>query len=337
MENNTTNFAAQNSASASASAPVQSAASAPVSYNQGGTKKSSSILTIVFLITTLGFAGAFAWAMLRDTGGTKADTASNTTCAVTEEEVAAAEEGTVAEVVANYDTEKEVKDLVKELISYYGTKENIVSPNSMAIDARGVFVELDGGVLSYIKKSYGVEVSPNVMDLITDYENASVEFFTSKGFTLDSKYSGDNYKYYEKGDIRCAVNSLGSPFSVACSNLNWMSDSEKTLETALYNAYKNSSNAENMEGKAVYGDSEKIETSSNGKYERLTGSLSFVNSPVGGGYLLFYREVGSDEWTFITGGNGIPDCSLFEGAAGEAYAGSGFGCSTGSDVKKIGE
>ena len=116
-----------------------------------------------------------------------------------------------------------------------------------------------------------------------------------------------------------------------------MSESEKTLETALYNAYKNSSEAGSMEGKAVYGDPEKIATSSDGKYERLTGSLTFVNSPVGGGYLLFYREVGSDEWTFVTGGNGIPDCSLFEGAAGEAYAGSGLGCSTGSDVKKIGE
>lgn len=336
MENNTTNFVAQNSAPAQASAPVQSATSAPASYNQGGTKKSSSILTIIFLITTLGFAGAFAWAMLRDTSGTKADMTS-TTCAVTEEEVAAAEEGTVAEVVANYDTEKEVKDLVKELIKYYSTKSTIVSPNSMAIDARGVFAELDGGVLSYIKKSYGVEVSPNVVDLIADYENASVEFFTSKGFTLISKYSGDNYKYYEKGDIRCSVNSLGSPFSVACSNINWMSDSEKTLETALYNAYKNSSDAEDMEGKAVYGDSEKIEKSSDGKYERLTGNLTFVNSPIGGGYLLFYREVGSDEWIFITGGNGIPDCSLFEGAAGEAFAGSGLGCSTGSDIKKIGE
>ena len=44
MENNTTNFATQNSAPA----PVQSAASAPVSNKQGGTKKTPTILMIVF-------------------------------------------------------------------------------------------------------------------------------------------------------------------------------------------------------------------------------------------------------------------------------------------------
>ena len=37
----------------------------PVSYQQGGAKKSKGLLatTIIFAITTLGFGGAFAWAM----------------------------------------------------------------------------------------------------------------------------------------------------------------------------------------------------------------------------------------------------------------------------------
>lgn len=332
MENNTTNFAAQNSASV----PAQSAASAPASYNQGGTKKSSSILTIVFLITTLGFAGAFAWAMLRDTGGTKADTAS-TTCAVTEEEVAAAEEGTVAEVVANYDTDKEVKELVKELISSYSTKDNLHSSHPMIVDSGAVAIELDGGVTTYVTKSYGVMTARIPDELYTDYENATIEYLTSNGFVLNSNLSGDHERYYDKGDIRCAVIGDSNPFMTNCSNLKWVSESEKALETALYNAYKKSEGSV-PDGMAIYGDPNKIVTSSDGKYERLQGSLSFVNSPIGGGYLLFYREVGSGEWIYIVGGNGIPLCSDFDDAATAAYKGSGFGCQVNdTDIKNVGE
>ena len=111
MENNTTNFATQNSAPA----PVQSAASAPVSNKQGGTKKTPTILMIAFLITTLGFAGAFAWAMLNGSNSSISTDKSDAKCIVTQEQIDNPEEGTVAEVVADFDADSYVRGLIRKV------------------------------------------------------------------------------------------------------------------------------------------------------------------------------------------------------------------------------
>ena len=117
MENNTTNFATQNPipAQASAPAPVQSAASAPVSNKQGGTKKTSTILMIVFLVTTLGFAGAFAWVMLNGSNSGISTDKSDAKCIVTQEQIDNPEEGTVAEVVADFDADSYVRGLIRKV------------------------------------------------------------------------------------------------------------------------------------------------------------------------------------------------------------------------------
>ncbi len=339
MENNTTNFAAQNSASA----PVQSAASAPVSYNQGGTKKSSSILTIVFLITTLGFAGAFAWAMLRDTGGTKADTAS-TTCAVTEEEVAAAEEGTVAEVVANYDTDKEIRDLVKGLINYMDASADVASPRVMTADSGTVLAKLDSGIYTSIPKSYGAYVDSSVLgndpfntDKINAYSNVTVAYLESKGFTKVTELSGDYGFYYDKDSMRCAFTYNTMPFSIVCASTDWVTDSQKTLVSALHDAYA-SKNPDNTTTNVFNASADRIQTSESGKYETLKGSTSFAGAPFGGGYALYYREVGSTEWIYVLGGNGIPNCSDFDEAATEAFTNRGIGClDENNNLKNVGE
>jgi hypothetical protein len=80
-----------------------------------------------------------------------------------------------------------------------------------------------------------------------------------------------------------------------------------------------------------------IATSTSGKYEYIRATIASANSIVGGGYALYYREVGATEWTYVLGGNGIPSCSEFDEAATEAFTGSGFACGDNGEIKTVGE
>ena len=333
MENNTINTSAQ--------PQVQSTTSAPVSNNQGGAKKSSSILTIIFLITTLGFAGAFAWAMMRDNGGKISGDKSDAKCVVTQDQVDSAEEGTIGEIVANYDSEKEVKEVIDGLVKYLGSNGNgnTVSPQpqSMTYNSGSVIVKLDDGSYATTDKSFGFVVSPVSFEYVTPYETETETFMSNSGFTKNTELSTDYRNVYDKDDIRCDASIGVSPFSLVCSKTSWIKEENLELAKTLKEAY--------VAGGGQYGEpnyirvnSSDIETSSNGNYERIRATIASPFSPVGGAYLLFYREVGASEWTFVTAGNGIPRCSEFDSAAGEAYAGTGLGCIDENDnVKKVGE
>ena len=332
MDNNTMNTSAQ--PQFQARPQMQSTTSAPVSYNQGGAKKSSSILIIVFLITTLGFAGAFAWAMLRGNGDTSADK-TEAKCVVTQEQVDNPEKDTVAEVVANYDEEKEVKTLVDELVAHIDTKEDTIARQAQALtyNAGTVFTKLDDGNYALTSKSFGFMVTPAIADAVGPYMSATEEFLTSKGFTKNTDLSFEQRSVYDKDNIRCSYSLNSSPFLVACANTSWVDNSEKELVSALVKAYV--AGGKEMDNGFITADADDIVTSSNGKYERIKATYGLINSITGSGYVLFYREVGATDWTFVTGGNGIPDCALFEGAAGEAFAGSGLGCATDAEVKNL--
>ena len=328
MENNTMNTATQS--------PAQSQVSAPVSNNQGGAKKSSSILTIVFLITTLGFAGAFVWAMLRDTGSAKADKASSTACVVTEEEVAAAEEGSVAEVVANYDTEKEVKDVIDGLNAYLGTRRDTVSAPVLSVDSSRVLKEVESGKLyTRIKKSFGLTYMLNDLSLASTFSEAFDVYLGQQGFVKNPSLTNDYQVYYEKGDIRCEASALSNPVSIDCSNLNWLKDEDATLVKNLYNAYV-ASNGNVDDYLVIVADGSKIETSKNGKFETLQKTAISGLGPVGGFAGLFYREVGSDTWTFYKGTQAPLPCDGFTGDAREAFAGMTCVTNGGYDLGTVG-
>ena len=201
MENNKINTSAQ--------PQMQSTASAPVSNNQGGAKKSSSILTIIFLITTLGFAGAFAWAMMRDNGGKISGDKSDAKCVVTQDQVDSAEEGTIGEIVANYDSEKEVKEVIDGLVKYLGSNGNgnTVSPQpqSMTYNSGSVIVKLDDGSYATTDKSFGFVVSPVSFEYVAPYETETEKFMGDWGFTKNTELSTDYRNVYDKDEDRKSV------------------------------------------------------------------------------------------------------------------------------------
>jgi len=327
MENNTNNSAAQT--------PAQGAANASTPYNQGGAKKSSSILTIVFLITTLGFAGAFAWAMLRDNSGAKSDMAGSAGCAVTEEEVATAKEGSVGEIVANYDSDKEVKSLVEELNAYLGTRGDTVSAPILTVDSGSVLKQVEGNLYTKIKKSYGLTYVLNDLSLADTYSSAFDTFMGQKGFVKNPSLTDDYNVYYEQdGDIRCVASALSSPASIDCSNLNWLKDEDATLVKNLYSAYSASEGA--IDGNVVIvADGSKIETSKNGKFETMQAGISGLGA-TGGFAGLFYREVDSESWTFYKGTQAPLPCDGFTGDAREAFAGMTCVTNGGYDLGTVG-
>lgn len=323
MDNNTNNSVAQGAVKNS------------TSYKQGGAKKNSSILTIVFLITTLGFAGAFAWAMLRNNSGAKSDMAGSAGCAVTEEEVATAKEGSVGEIVANYDSDKEVKSLVEELNTYLGTRGDTVSAPILTVDSGSVLKQVEGNLYTRIKKSYGLTYMLNDLSLAGTYSSAFDTFMGQKGFVKNPSFTDDYNVYYEQdGDIRCVASALSNPASIDCSNLNWLKDEDATLVKNLYSAYSASEGA--IDGNVVIvADGSKIETSKNGKFETMQAGISGL-SATGGFAGLFYREVGSESWTFYKGTQAPLPCDGFTGDAREAFAGMTCVTNGGYDLGTVG-
>lgn len=311
MENNTNNSAAQT--------PAQGAANASTSYNQGGAKKSSSILMIVFLITTLGFAGAFAWAMLRDNGnsndnaGPSADIANQEVSSITQEQLENPEAGTIAEVVSDYNTDKEVRDLVREMRNK--TYEYYYSVTSSYDDGVTVF---DYDYLSRTSKSYGFRTTDNdIRDLgaaagstAVDFANSSIDqILSNHGFTKDSN------GYFRKGDLVCMHSSYGNSLSVNCASTKWFTSADKEFADAV-NALKNYN-----KDYYIGANTNVITVSEDGNYEKASVSVNGVGEAVGGHVDLFYRKIDGGEWTYITSTQGAPSCDDFDADAAAAYKG----------------
>jgi hypothetical protein len=157
------------------------------------------------------------------------------------------------------------------------------------------------------------------MELTSEYSNAFDTFLGQKGFVKNPDFTNDYSVYYEKDNIRCEASALSNPVSIDCSNLDWAKDEDTTLVKNLYNAYAGSEGA--IDGYVVIvADSKKIETSKNGKFETIQAAISGLKS-IGGAAGLFYREVGSDNWTYYKSTQAPLPCDGFTGDAREAFAG----------------
>lgn len=322
MENNTTYFAAQNPipAQASAPAPVQSAASAPVSNKQGGTKKTSTILMIVFLVTTLGFAGAFAWVMLNGSNSGISTDKSDEKCIVTQEQIDNPEAGTIAEAVADFEADSYVRGLMRKI------------NNKVLEYAYSLSMRYDDGVNyyadSYIaktSKSYGLGINSNgwrdtggASSSADSARLAVAQILTDEGFVKDSSItSWDNEGgYYKKDSYICYFISNEESLSIDCASESWFTSADKALADSL-NAAKDYNKDYIIGANMNY-----VTTTTDGLYERAEIRVFPTNSPVGGHIDLFYRKVDGGEWTYVTSIQGAPNCADFEGDAIEAFAGT---------------
>lgn len=323
MENNTNNSAAQT--------PAQGAANASTSYNQGGAKKSSSILTIVFLITTLGFAGAFAWAMLgKDNGndggngGNSADIINQPVSNIAQEQLDNPAEGSVAEVISDFNTDKEVRDLVRELRAK--AYEYVYVVDSSYDDGVNVF---DNEYISKTSKSYGISSYDHLKDLGAAAGSTAIDFLrrdlvgilTEKGFSKDEnviqnksvEYDGGYGGYYRKGDLVCVFGTGSNWFNINCANTKWFTSADKEFADAV--------NAAKGYNKDYYisANTNVITATKDGKYEKADVSVFPVGSTVGGYVDLYYRKVDGGEWTYITSTQGAPKCDDFDADAAQAY------------------
>lgn len=318
MENNTTNFAAQNSAPA----PVQSVVSAPVSNKQGGTKKTPTILMIVFLVTTLGFAGAFAWVMLNGSNSGISTDKSDAKCIVTQEQVDNPEEGTVAEVVADFEADSYIRGLMRKI------------NNKILEYAYSFSKKYDDGVNYYAdnyivktSKSYGVSINSNgwrdtggASSSVDSARRAVAQILADEGFVKDSSKSSSENEggYYKKDSYICNFISNEESLSIDCASENWFTSADKALADSL-NAVKGYNKDFIISANMNY-----VTTTSDGLYERAEIPVSPANSPVGSHIDLFYRKVDGGEWAYVTGIQGMPNCAEFEGDAIKAY--SDFAC-----------
>lgn len=299
---------------------------APVSYNQGGAKKkTSTVFAVLFFITTLGLGGAFAWAMLRENGGTSADKGGDTKCVVTQEQVNNPEEGSVAEVVADYDTDSYVRGLIRKInkkINEYSYPSSITKNYD-----EGVYYFADN-YISMTSKSYSVRTS-GWKDMgraagsgPEDYARRGVaDILTSEGFTKDESaivnkaYTMNEAGYYRKDDYICLFGADTSFLFVNCSSEKWFTDTDKELSAAVSSARGYNKDY------YIAANSNYITKVKDGEYERADVSVFPVGSSVGGYMDLFYRKTDGGEWTYVTSVQGIPKCSDFQGDAVEAFAG----------------
>ena len=306
--------------------------SAPVSY-QGGAKKSSLILAIIFAITTLGFGGAFAWAMLdKDNGGddsnddNSADIINQPVSSIAQEQLSNPIEGSVAEVISDFNTDKEVRDLVRELRAK--AYEYVYSVNSSYDDGVNVF---DNEYISRTSKSYGISSHDQLRDLGVAAGSSAIDFLrsdlvgilTEKGFSKDENVirnrpvegDGGYGGYYRKGDLVCVFDTGSSWFNIDCANTKWFTSADKELADAV--------NAIKGYNKDYYigANTNAITATKDGKYEKAEITVFPVGTTVGGYTDLYYRKVDGGEWTYITAVQGSPECGAFDADATQAYKG----------------
>lgn len=311
MDNNTMNTSAQSPVQPQ----VQSTPSTPVSGKQGGTKKTTTVLMIVFLITTLGFAGAFAWAMLNGgNSGISADKG-NTKCVLTQEQIDNPEAGTIAEAVADFEADSYVRGLMRKI-------------NNRALEyAYSMRMRYDDGVnyyadnyISETSKSYGVSIDGwrNSSEADSSAESAGhavVQILTDEGFVKDSSKTSlvAGGSYYKKDDYVCHFAQYDESLMIDCASENWFTSADRALADSL-NAIRGYNKDYTIGANMNY-----VTTTPDGLYERANIRVSPANSPVGSYTDLFYRKVDGGEWTYVTGVQAPPDCAVFEGDAAKAF------------------
>jgi hypothetical protein len=156
-----------------------------------------------------------------------------------------------------------------------------------------------------------------------------------KGFVKNPSLTNDYQVYYENNDnIRCVASALSNPVTIDCSNLDWLKEDDVNLVKSLYNAYSSSNGT--IDGYVrITADSSKIEKSKSGKFETIQTAISGLG-PVGGAAGLFYREAGSDSWTFYKATQAPLPCDGFTGDAREAFAGMKCVTNGGYDISTVG-
>lgn len=300
-----------------------SKASAPVV--QGGAKKNTGliILTILLGVGTVGFGAAFFVNLLggKDGSGSVADSVEGK-CIVTQEQVNNAEEGTVAEVVADYDADSYVRGLIRKV-------DNKVRDYAYSMTKRyddGVNYYADN-YISKTSKSYGLYVNNNSWRDMgraagsgpEDFARRAVaQLLTDEGFSKDtSKSNSDNEGgYYTKDDYACAFSSDDGYLVIDCASLKWFTSADKALADSV-----NSIKGYNKDY-LIGANTNYITTTPDNRYERAGISVFPANSPIGGHVDLFYRRVDGGEWTYITGTQGAPKCDDFDADAAQAYKGT---------------
>ena len=304
----------------------------PVSYQQGGAKKSKGLLatTIIFAITTLGFGGAFAWAMQgkdnSDNGSNSADVINQPVSNIAQEQLNNPVEGSVAEVISDFNTDKEVRDLVRELRAK--AYEYVYTVDSSYDDGVNVF---DNEYISKTSKSYGISSYDRLKDLGAAAGSTAIDFLrsdlvgilTEKGFSKDENViqnksvesDGGYGGYYRKGDLVCVFSTGDNWFNIDCANTKWFTSADKEFADAV--------NAAKGYNKDYYisANTNAITVTKDGKYEKADVSVFPVGSSVGGYVDLYYRKVDGGEWTYITSTQGAPKCDDFDADAAQAYKG----------------
>lgn len=307
---------------------------APVA-EKSGAKKSSGLMiaTVLFGISTIALGTTLAIKMMNDESGNAGiENKTGNKCIVTQDDVENLDESEVSEIIASYDSEKEVRSLIDEMLEYANTKESLNIFSMAKTYDGGMPIELEEGGYTVVRKSFGIlaRAANYSVENLDDYSDTIVEFLASKGFEKNEKMSGDYGRFYDNGTLRCSVNYHTHPLGVNCSDTVWAEDEDIALANALFEASGNRG-----EDVVISADRSKIETSDDGNYEGIMGSIGNIHG-AGGGYALYYHEIGSEEWTFVLSGNGIPSCGQFEGVPSGLF--SDCGCSTeNNEIKKVGD
>ena len=312
---------------------------APVA-EKSGAKKSSGLMiaTVLFGISTIALGTTLAIKMMNDESGNAGiENKTGNKCIVTQDDVENLDESEVSEIIANYNSEKEIRDLVEEARGYAETKIGSTAPEAVLTYNSGVVAEVEEGYYIRIKKGYGIraDYKDGVFDTVDaeqNYSNAIAEFLVSKGFEKNEKISGNVHDdYYDNGTLRCNLTTNVFPFGLSCSDTTWVDDEDMALAKALIDPSK-----ESDYDTVIDIDRSKMETSSDGNYEGIkVGMYKLQYSS--GVYALYYHEIGAEEWTFVLAGNGIPTCSQFENVPDGLFTDFGCRIDDTNDVVNVGD
>lgn len=287
-------------------------------------KKKVNSLAIIFLITTLIFAGLavfFGMEYFKPKGGQSGD--------------AGSQGGNDVVIVGTADMAKdykEVYDLMDGLVADYGS---------------GFYIEVNSGVMykpeginTYIPMRFGLEVDiasddnvATVSELGTKLED---EGFVSIGVIPYIGSAGPEIYGYLNSDKNIICEAYGDGMFVSqdvwrnyahlhCAKVDWhlLTVEERELVSELEIAYYNKTSKYPISLGLDY----KIKNSQISPYQTLRVAL-------GGGYALFYRVSPDDEWQYFTGGQAPLECSeYFTEDLQKAFAGDI--CYNGSERSEV--
>lgn len=295
---------------------------------QGGAKKNTGliILTILLGIGTVGFGTAFLIKML---DGNSAEQIKED-CIVSKDDVENPDDGSAAAAVAEYEQDKEVKKIVKEITNELrgSGKPAVASVYDMSYPV----VKIKDGPWTSASKAYGVYSLDDIAK-IDDYSSIAGSYFAKNGFSKDDGMSADGMSAtYRKGEIVCTQSIGASPYTLGCAYDSWVSKEKAELVTALSIAYENA--GKKFGDNVINADPANISSSPDGKYETISASIT-SKAGISGSAGLFYRLKDGGEWIYVTSTQNVPDCSDFTGDAKEAFFGTTCGGAGGT--KRLGD